>query len=352
MDTFRLWACACSHIHSDLAAGRRSVAEAIAHSEFGGADGGPPFDWDIMLHLGDISGTQMPPADADGPPVVEQLASAKKHSIEQIYQLVGNHDASGPGEDTQWWFRKWIDPEGLNPLYSRVRNERRPFAIDGTWERYSFAVGNILFLMMSDRNDGGPPKGRSEKGGWPAGAITRDTFEWWKGKVEANRDKIIVTCAHHVLRDTTVASGRWEGVRSEYHGKFDDAAGASYLYWVGDETDSNAFQEYLEQHPGVIDLWLAGHTHTHPDDRYGNKSHIERRWGVTFANVAALTRHHGVKHRPLFPMSRLLTFTKGSREVRIQCYLHTTDYAGQGWYPPAEKTALLKVPFSPEGIAS
>ena len=352
MDEFRVWACACSHVHSDLAAGRRSVAEAIAHSEFGGADGGPPFDWDIMLHLGDISGTQMPPADADGPPVVEQLASAKKHSIEQIYHLVGNHDASGPGEDTQWWFRKWIDPEGLNPLYSRVRNERRPFAIDGTWERYSFAVGNILFLMMSDRNDGGPPKGRSEKGGWPAGAITRDTFEWWKGKVEVNRDKIIVTCAHHVLRDTTVASGRWEGVRSEYHGKFDDAAGASYLYWVGDETDSNAFQEYLEQHPGVIDLWLAGHTHTHPDDRYGNKSHIERRWGVTFANVAALTRHHGVKHRPLFPMSRLLTFTKGSRELRIQCYLHTTDYAGQGWYPPAEKTALLKVPFSPEGIAS
>ena len=99
MDTFRLWACACSHIHSDLAAGRRSVAEAIAHSEFGGADGGPPFDWDIMLHLGDISGTQMPPADADGPPVVEQLASAKKHSIEQIYHLVGNHDASGPGEE-------------------------------------------------------------------------------------------------------------------------------------------------------------------------------------------------------------------------------------------------------------
>jgi len=38
--------------------------------------------------------------------------------------------------------------------------------------------------------------------------------------------------------------------------------------------------------------------------------------------------------------------------LRIQCYLHTTDYAGQGWYPPAEKTALLKVPFSPDGIAS
>ena len=47
----------------------------------------------------------------------------------------------------------------------------------------------------------------------------------------------------------------------------------------------------------------------------------------------------------LFPMSRLLTFTRGSREVRIQCYLHTTDYAAQGWYAPAEQTAPLRLPF-------
>jgi len=105
------------------------------------------------------------------------------------------------------------------------------------------------------------------------------------------------------------------------------------------------FQDYFEQHPGAVDLWLAGHTHTHPDDRYGNKGHIESRWGVTFANVAALTRHHG--KRPLFPLSRLLTFMHGSREVRIQCYLHTTDYAAQGWYAPAERTVLLRAPFSP-----
>jgi hypothetical protein len=347
MESLRVWATACSHVHSDLKEGRRSIAEAIEQSEFGGADGGPPFDWDIMLHLGDISGTQAPPVDADGPPVVEQLTSGKKHRIEQIYQLIGNHDASGPGEETQWWFRKWVDPEGINPQHSQVRRERRPFPIQGDWERYSFVAGNILFLMMSDRNDGGPPKGRAEVGGWPAGAITRETFEWWRRMVEANRDKIIFTCAHHVLRDTTVASGRWEGIRSGYHRKFDDAEGASYLYWVGDDTDATAFQDYLEQHPGAIDLWLAGHTHTHPDDHYGNKSHIENRWGVTFANVAALTGHHALSKRPLFPLSRLLTFVEGSREVRIQCYLHTTDYAAQGWYAPAERIVPLRMPIRP-----
>jgi hypothetical protein len=199
--------------------------------------------------------------------------------------------------------------------------------------------------MMGDRNDGGPPKGRDSFGGWPAGAVTRDTFEWWKRMVESNQDKIIVTCAHHVLRDTTVASGRWEGVNSGYHVRFDDAEGASYLYWVGDEADAMAFQEYLEQHPGAIDLWLGGHTHTHPDDRFGGKSHIENRWGVTFANVSALTRYHAVTKRPLFPLSRILTFAEGRRDLRIQCYLHTNDYAPQGWYAPAERAVPLRVPF-------
>ena len=344
---FNVWATACSHVHSDLKHGRRSLAEAIAQSELGGSEGGPPFDWDVMLHLGDISGTYAPPTDAEGPPAVEQLVSARRHRIEQIYHLLGNHDASGPGEDTQWWFRKWIDPEGLNPQYSQVRNERRPYRIEGDWERYSFVAGNLLFLMMGDRNDGGPPKGRDAHGGWPAGAVTRDTFEWWKRKIESNPDKIIITCAHHVLRDTTVASGRWEGVNGGYHVRFDDAEGASYLYWVGDDADSAAFQDYLEQHPGAIDLWLGGHTHAHPDDCFGGKSHIESRWGVTFANVSALTRYHAFSKRPLFPMSRVLVFIEGSRALRIRCYLHTSDYAPQGWYARAERTVTLRYPFRP-----
>lgn len=178
MTALQVSAGACSHVHSDLKQGRRSLAEAIAQSEFGGADGGPPFDWYITLRLGDISGTQTPPTDAEGPPVIEQRTSGKKHRLEQIHHLLGDHDGSGPGEQTQWWFRKWIEFEGLNPEYSRVHRDRRPFPIEGDWQRYSFAAGNILFLMMGDRNDGGPPKGRAEVGGWPASAVTRATFDW------------------------------------------------------------------------------------------------------------------------------------------------------------------------------
>lgn len=344
MDTFRLWVGACSHVHSDLRHGRRSLAEAIEQSEAGGSEGGPPFDWDLMLHLGDISGTQPPPTDADGPPAVEQLCAGRKHRREQIYCLLGNHDASGPGEETQWWFRKYIDPTGESTQYSRVHAERRPFPTAGTWERYTFTVGNILFLMMGDRNDGGPPKGRGEVGGYPAGAITTDTFEWWKEKVEANPDKIVVTCAHHVLRDTTTASGRNEGVPGGYHKKYVDEIGASYLYWVGDDIDTDIFHDYFDRQPSAIDLWLAGHTHTHPDDRAGGKELIARRWNVTFANCAAMTRYHG--NKLLYPMSRLFTFTRGSDKVRIQCYLHTSHHAPQGWYAPAERTVELRHPFA------
>jgi len=59
-ERFAVWAAACSHIHSDLKQGRRSLAEAIAQSRWGGADGGPSFEWGIMLYLGDVFGSGAP----------------------------------------------------------------------------------------------------------------------------------------------------------------------------------------------------------------------------------------------------------------------------------------------------
>ena len=351
---FRLWATGCAHVGTDLrVSGRESLAEAICQSEEGGSEGGPAFEWELALHLGDFSGSQTPPADEEGLEVVRQFAASRKHPREHFYCLVGNHDASGLDEPCQWWFRKWVDPTGAQPAYSGVDASRRLYPIEGTWARYAFRVGNLLFLMMGDRNDGGPPVGRGLRGGYPAGAVTGETFAWWQQMVEENPDSIIVSAHHHMLRETTVASGPWEGFvqdeagrwRSHYHGYFPDGGpkGASYLYFADGEPDAQAFERYLAQHPGAIDLWLGGHTHTHPDDRTGGRSHIERKWEANFINVAALTRHHA--RRTTVPMSRLLTFTEGSNEVRVQCYLHTSDYAPQGWYAPVERVLRLGKPF-------
>jgi hypothetical protein len=45
-------------------------------------------------------------------------------------------------------------------------------------------------------------------------------------------------------------------------------------------------------------------------------------------------------------MSRLITFTEGSRQVRVQCYLHTAQYRPLGWYERAERVLELSKPFS------
>lgn len=354
--TFRLWAMGDAHVGTDLARKRESLADAIRQSERGGGDSAPPFEWDIAINVGDYSGSQTPPDDDEGKEVVRQYGAAAKHRREDFYDLAGNHDASGQGEETQRWFRKWIDPTGENTAFSGVDPKRRRFPVTGTWERYQFRVGNLVFLMMSDRNDLPVPIGRGKKGGYPAGAVTGETFHWWQQNVEANRDAIVISAHHHMLRETTVGSGDWEGVirnadgtlaGGRYHGYQADAGdsieGASYLYFVDGKPKAMAFERYLEAHPGAIDLWFGGHTHTHPDDSFNGRTHIEKKWGATFINCCALTRFHvAARSRP---MSRLLTFTEGSLQVRVQCYLHTNTHAPQGWYPKAERIVTLSKPF-------
>jgi len=347
---FRLWATGDAHVGTDLRKDRESLADAIRQSGFGGEEGGPPFEWDTAIYVGDYSGNQGSPDDEEGREVIRQFAAAKKHRREDF------HDGSGPGEPTQWWFEKWVDPTGENTKHSGVDNARRKYPVEGTWERYRFRIGNLLFLMMSDRNDGGPPRGRAERGGYPAGAVTRETFDWWKQQVEDNDDAIIISAHHHMLKETTVASGPWEGFRkrkngeyqSHYHGYFPKGGpmGASYLYWLDENPDAEAFEGYLARHKGAIDLWFGGHTHTNPDDNKGGRTHIERKWDVNFINCCALSRYHAYK--TTLPQSRLLTFTEGSPKVRVQCYLHTSQYADQGWYPKAERTITLSKPFQME----
>ena len=97
--TFKLWAAGDAHLGTDLAhADRRSLADAILQAERGGADGGPPFEWDIMLDIGDLSGSQTPPGDEEGEEVVRQYSVSTRHPREDFYNIVGNHDASGPDE--------------------------------------------------------------------------------------------------------------------------------------------------------------------------------------------------------------------------------------------------------------
>ncbi|MDH3190167.1 MAG: hypothetical protein OEM39_05960 [Acidimicrobiia bacterium] len=350
-DHISLWTFSDAHVGTDLAHGRSSLADAIGHSERGGDEGGPPFGWDLAIDLGDMSGGQEPPEDAEGEEVVAQFeAGLREHAREQIYNLGGNHDRNAPDDPDGLWWQRWVDPLGQHPEVSQVDAANRPYPIEGTWERYSFVVGNILFLMMSDINEPTQRPGRGELGGNPGGVVSGETFRWWVDMVESNQDKIIVSAHHYVLKETTVASGDWEGMRrtpdggwkTHYHGykPLGTPRGASYLYWVDSVPDGGAFESYLATNPGAIDIWLGGHTHTHPDDTYGDKSHIERRFGVWFANISALTAYHGPTS---LPMSRHWEIDED--EVLVRCYLHTSRHGPQGWYDPAERKLNLGKKF-------
>jgi len=349
--TFRVWVFSDAHVGSDKEHGRDSLAEALRQSE--SVRG---FQWQIALDLGDISGSssQGVPKDSEGEEIVRQFGVLKQHHREQIYDLAGNHDRSGLDEPQAWWWRKWIDPTGEHTEFSRVDATKRPFPIDGTWEHYSFRAGNLLFLMMSDINEPTQKVGRGTLGGNPGGVVSGDTFRWWKRMVEENRSSIIISAHHYVLKDTTVASGEWEGMQKDenggwktgYHGYYPQGTpqGASFLYWVDSKPDSGAFENVLSAAPAAVDLWLGAHTHTNPDDTYGGKSHIERRWGTTFINVSGLTRYH-TRPENTIPRSWLLTFTDGSDQLIAQCYLHGDEYAPQGWYPKVERVIKLSKAF-------
>ena len=104
-----------------------------------------------------------------------------------------------------------------------------------------------------------------------------ETFRWWKETVLANPDSIIITAHHYVLKETTVASGLWEGMRRDDRG-----------------------------------MW---------------RTHYHVKWSV--------------------PKSRVLTFTEGSDEVRVRCYMHTDEFRTQGWYADDEQVLKLSQPFTP-----
>lgn len=223
----------------------------------------------------------------------------------------------------------------MNTAYSGVTNSLRPYAITGTADYYSITTGNIIWLFLDDINHGAGPCGRSNaSGGFPSGSTSLAAYNWWVSMIESNPGKIIITCAHHLLKNTTIATGDNEGVNGGYHGTSGQAIGSGRLHNVITdfnantyEADQTRFMDYLTAHPGACTMWFGSHSHYEVGETYAGRGYMTTVNGCNFINVGALTRYHVVKH----PQSKIINFKEGSNVCIMNNMLHDTSYAPIGY---------------------
>jgi hypothetical protein len=213
----------------------------------------------------------------------------ERHRREQIYDLSGNHDRSGLDEPQAWWWRKWLDPTGEHTEFSGVDCEQATLS-DRRNLGALFVPGRQPAVPDDERHQRTDAESRSRDARRKSGgAVSGETFRWWQHRsrriaLRSSSPRVTI-----LLKDTTVASGEWEGMRRDengcwkswYHGYYPQGTpqGASFLYWVDSKADSGAFEKVLAATPSATAIWLGAHTHTTPDDTFGG-DHTSRRNGA------------------------------------------------------------------------
>ncbi|MFP4028595.1 MAG: metallophosphoesterase family protein [Candidatus Brocadiia bacterium] len=357
--TFSLWATSDAHVVREArgesgnpdAVSRESMRIAVEQ-----ADSKKGFNFDIGLQLGDL-------LDYDYETIegfkqyLEQLGHSSKDR-HCWYHVGGNNDENSVLNDDvsidNEYYRKYIDPVGEFPSTSGVYNDKRPYPVVGTYERYYFDAGNMRFLFLSDRNDLPAPYGRGEGGFYVDGAITLSTYKWLVNQVITNPDKIIVVCCHHPLKDTTIGTeidASWKGqYMTKYNPRYKDMPDnrlqpvLHQIYDV-DKFDSPKFRNVLSQNTGIIDMWISGHIHHLAEETFNGKGKYACAYGGHHFNVGTICRfrHHV---NTISAQSTLFTFTAGSDQFDSKVYIHDHPSIKQGFYEPEDRYLKLKKSFS------
>ncbi len=319
------------------------------------------FYYDLALNVGDFDSAQKPPTwddnDPEGEAVVKALTSSGYHDRAEFYCINGNHDA---GDGQMNWFEKYIDVLGVNSEFSQNVADKRPFPItvmeEGAWHSYYIEIGNLVVLMLSDRNSIPGPYGRGGlihgKGGYPSGSISKKTWEWVQSVILANRDKNIFVCSHQGVRNTLIATGDNEG--GVYHGKSGLPEGRGSIYTIYDEENpdrslngTDVIKNFFADNPDhSVRLWMSGHTHTRVGTTSEGRGIRHREHGVDFLNICSLTSTW-VGARNGRVDSRSWTCEITGDEVRLKCYVHLSvqEHIKRGFQDDLEFTVQLKFPF-------
>ncbi len=212
--SFRLWAFGDAHVGTDRQFGRESLAEAIRQSEFGGAQGGPSFGWDIAVgrrrHVRRASQPARRRRRAGGPPAALRCcASTGVKTSTRCAETTTAVDfpSPTPGGGRSGSIRWACTPNipGSTPQLGRYQVTRDLGTLLVPGGQPALPDAQRPQRAVADRSAG------ARWAATPAGWSPPRRFEWWANMVEQNRDSIIITVHHYVLKDTTVASGEWEG---------------------------------------------------------------------------------------------------------------------------------------------
>jgi len=328
---------------------RNSFADALAQVE-----GNSGFDPDFAIHLGDYAAFQdakdVTTDAAEGVVVASQLNSGTKITREKVYGCHGNHDA---GDDEMLWYNKYVDDFGNNTASSGVNNSLRPFPMTGVENKhYKIETGNIVWLFLFDQNDQVNPTGRDGMtGGHPSGTVTAETSDWWQAEVTAGfaAGKNVITCAHHALKDTTIATGDNEGVDGGYHGTTGIPVGSGRLHSILTdralnlhEDDQTRFSTYMAANSGKCVGWFCAHTHQVVGDSFNGRDWNDTQNGCLFTSVGSLAKFHGTGYHP---QSVAFILEPGSTTAKIYKFLHNDDHRSVGFDSTFVLNLTLNFPF-------
>lgn len=341
-------------------------------------------EWDIAVNLGDNVSPNGNDADHDDF-IAEFSGLSNGHEIDDVYHIMGNSDATVKSDPNgaNFYFQRYCDPFGLNTTYSGVT--QRPYPITGTYDAYYFTVGNMLIIMISDRNDDDPPSGengqdRADPDGRRAGgAWTTEQWTFLKNTVENNTDKIIIVGSHQAIKDTSLGSGWGEFVDAHHEGrtlKVDDlfdkddvneqyAFQKGYVGFIentqgtintttGDSTVTDDIKTWLETNGQYIDLWLTAHFHRYIGESYNSKTRYAEVYGCKFLNITCINSHYGyytysngVNGTPVEVESKSNLLSINGNNLNIKTYIHDDPYAvtPNGFYAAEEFNITLKTPL-------
>jgi hypothetical protein len=317
--------------------------------------------WDISVGLGDWFASIG--QEQQGIDIVSELDNFTNHNISDVYRIGGNHDQTPESDPngSDYYFKKYIDPLGDNPATSKVITANRPYPITGNYDSYHLEIGNMIIIMLGDRNDGPPPMGRdgldtSLSSRRASGGISTAQWNWFTNLVETNTDKIIIVCSHQAIKDTIIGSGFDEffpaynrdenySYPSELHGDVDEAKRAGYIAYIEGVQSESTIDTWLTTNGQYIDMWFCGHYHEKINETWNGRGRYAQKYGTHFLDISSINWGYHIFYEEIPSKSYLANIQ--SNQLNLRCYIHEDKEAvySVGFYDPYNLTISLKTEF-------